>query len=239
MTENHRILIVEDDKNLSAGLVDAFEGEGFATSVSHNGAEALDVIKRSEHDLIILDVMLPGMNGVEVCQAARAAGVETPVLFLTVKGSSDDRIEGMMSGADDYLTKPFQLEELLLRVQAILRRWKWRNDDVSAEQKIEFGGNLIDFLRFEATSWDGRHHSLTEKEVQILRVLSDLEGTVISRDDLLETAWGDEVFPSTRTVDNFILRLRKRFEPDPQNPVHFHSVRGVGYRLTYQPQESE
>ncbi len=239
MAEQQRILVVEDDRNLAAGLEDAFAGEGFLTDVCHNGSDALERIVENEFDLIVLDVMLPGMSGMEVCQGARKAGVETPVLFLTVKGSPQDRIDGMMSGADDYLTKPFQLEELLLRARAILRRWEWRGNETQSVSNIVFGGNEVDVLRYEATSWDGRRHSLTEKEIEILKVLADQEGNVISRDDLLETVWGDEVFPSTRTVDNFILRLRKRFEPNPQSPVHFHSVRGVGYRLTFTPQPNE
>jgi two-component system alkaline phosphatase synthesis response regulator PhoP len=153
-------------------------------------------------------------------------------MFLTARGDPEDRIRGLESGGDDYLTKPFHLREFLLRVRAILRRWEWYGGAAgSADDVLRFGGNEVRFGAFRATSWDGATHELTEKEAMILKMLAERRGKVVSRDDLIERVWGYDIFPSTRTVDNFILRLRKRFERDPADPRHFHSVRGVGYRF--------
>lgn len=226
------VLIVEDDENLSSGLVEAMESEGYKAKSVADGAKGLDEIMTEAYDLVVLDVMLPSMEGFEVCRRAREAGNNTPILFLTVKGSSADRIEGMSAGGDDYLTKPFHLDELLLRVKSILKRWAWYKSSVRSSNKLRFGENEVSFTNFTARAWDSRIHELTEKEAMILKVLSEHADQVISREDLLEKVWGYEAFPSTRTVDNFILRLRKRFEPDPQSPVYFHTVRGVGYRFT-------
>jgi len=224
-----QVLIVEDDENLSTGLVEAMEGEGYTATSVGDGAQGLDEILSGLYDLVVLDVMLPSMNGVEVCTEARAKGNNTPILFLTVKGSSADRIEGMAAGGDDYLTKPFHLDELLLRVRSILKRWEWYKSSVRTAEVFRFGGNEVNFSDFTARARDGHKHILPEKEAMILKVLSENRGQVISREELLERVWGYEAFPSTRAVDQFILRLRKRFEPDPQNPAYLHDVRGVGY----------
>jgi two-component system alkaline phosphatase synthesis response regulator PhoP len=154
------------------------------------------------------------------------------VLFLTAKGGPNDRIRGLEAGGDDYLPKPFQLRELLLRVSAILRR-RVRYDAVTAlEPVVRFGGNEFDFRNFRGRSFDGRDQLLTQKEAMILKELVQRRGAVIWRDELLEKVWGDDVLPSTRTIDNFVMRLRKRFEPDPEKPRHFHTVRGIGYRFS-------
>ena len=227
-----RILVVEDELNLAEGIAENLEAEGYRTEVVNDGKGALDQIVKDDYDLVILDVMLPEMDGFEVCRQARAQGKITPVLFLTAKGGFDDRVQGLEAGGDDYMPKPFHLHELLLRVQAILRRWEWYRRDISTDPVIRFGGNEFDPRTFEARAWDGGTHTLTQKEAMILRALSERTGAVVSREDLLEKAWGYEVYPSTRTIDNFILRLRKRFEPDPERPRFFHTVRGVGYRFT-------
>lgn len=227
-----RILVVEDELHLAEGIVENLEAEGWRTEVVNDGKSALDRIVKDDYDLVILDVMLPEMDGFEVCRQARAQGKITPVLFLTAKGRIDERIQGLEAGGDDYMPKPFHLHELLLRVQAILRRWEWYRRDISTDPVIRFGGNEFDPRTFEARAWDGGTHILTQKEAMILRALSERTGAVVSREDLLEKAWGYEVYPSTRTIDNFILRLRKRFEPDPERPRFFHTVRGVGYRFT-------
>jgi two-component system, OmpR family, alkaline phosphatase synthesis response regulator PhoP len=177
------------------------------------------------------------MDGLELCAQLRRDGIQTPVLFLTVKGAAEDRVRGFEAGGDDYLAKPFHLKELLLRVAAILRRSSWYQSSASAA--LEFGGNRIDFKTYEARAWDGSQHSLTHKEAMILRVLADQPGNIVTREEILDRVWGYEVFPSTRTIDNFIVRLRKRFERNAEAPAHFHTVRGVGYRFTVAPQPSD
>jgi two-component system alkaline phosphatase synthesis response regulator PhoP len=168
-----------------------------------------------------------------VCRTLRAQGNNTPVLFLTARGDPADRVRGLEAGGDDYLAKPFHLQEFLLRVRAILRRWDWyRSASATADTAVlRFGGNEVDFRAFRARAWNGETQELTEKEAMILKVLAEHKGEIVSREDLLERVWGYDVFPSTRTVDNFILRLRKRFEHDPANPRHFLTVWGVGYRF--------
>jgi two-component system alkaline phosphatase synthesis response regulator PhoP len=227
-----RILLVEDEPNLARGIRENLEAEGYHVDVLGDGRVALTRIRQEEFGLIILDVMLPGMDGFSVCETMRREGRDTPVLFLTAKGGPNDRIRGLEAGGDDYLPKPFQLRELLLRVSAILRR-RVRYDAVTAlEPVVRFGGNEFDFRNFRGRSFDGRDQLLTQKEAMILKELVQRRGAVIWRDELLEKVWGDDVLPSTRTIDNFVMRLRKRFEPDPEKPRHFHTVRGIGYRFS-------
>ena len=227
-----RILLVEDELNLARGIRENLEAEGYSVEVIGDGRAALDRIRRQEYGLVILDVMLPGMDGFTVCETARREGRDTPVLFLTAKGGAGDRIRGLEVGGDDYLPKPFQLREMLLRVAAILRR-RSRYDAMTAlEPVVKFGGNEFDFRSFRGRSWDGDDQILTQKEAMILKVLVEREGEVVWRDEILDKVWGDDVLPSTRTIDNFIVRLRKRFEPDPEQPRFFHTVRGIGYRFT-------
>lgn len=233
-----RILLVEDEINLARGIRENLEAEGYAVEVVNDGRVALDRIRRQEYGLVILDVMLPGMDGFTVCQSARREGRDTPVLFLTAKGGGSDRIRGLEVGGDDYLPKPFQLRELLLRVAAILRR-RLRYDAMTALEPVaRFGGNEFDFRSFRGRSFDGRDQILTQKEAMILKVLVEREGDVVWRDDILEKVWGDDVLPSSRTIDNFIARLRKRFEPDPDRPRFFHTVRGIGYRFVAAGEDS-
>ena len=228
-----RILVVEDDPHLAAGLVENLRAEGFAVDAVNDGAKALEWLAHAACDLIVLDVMLPSLDGFAVCRTLRERGTTTPVLFLTARGDPDDRIRGLEAGGDDYLAKPFHLKEFLLRVRAILRRWDWyQTSSASAVSAVlRFGGNEVDFRAFRARSFTGEVQELTEKEAMILKVLAEKPGEIVSREDLLERVWGYDVFPSTRTVDNFILRLRKRFERDPADPKHFLTVWGVGYRF--------
>jgi len=232
-----RILLVEDDAALAAGISENLRMEGYHVHVLHDGPAAIQHLDTTKYDMLILDVMLPGADGFEVCRQARKQNLTAPVMFLTARGDPDDRIRGLEAGGDDYLTKPFNLREFLLRVKAVLRRWAWYRGATGPSPEIfRFGGNEVQFDAFRAKSWDGTAHDLTEKEAMILKVLGDHRGSVVSRDDLVERVWGYDIFPSTRTVDNFILRLRKRFERDPGNPRHFHSVRGVGYRFDADPE---
>jgi two-component system alkaline phosphatase synthesis response regulator PhoP len=227
-----RILLVEDDVALADGISENLRADGYSVQVLHDGRAAIEDLRASEYDALVLDVMLPHCDGFEICQSVRASGRMTPVMFLTALGDPEDRIRGLEAGGDDYLTKPFHLREFLLRVRAILRRWEWyRGASDAPNDTLQFAGNTVQFDAFRAVAWDGATHDLTEKEAMILKCLAEKPGTVISRDDLVERVWGYDIFPSTRTVDNFILRLRRRFERDAANPRHFLSVRGVGYRF--------
>ena len=228
-----RVLVVEDDPHLAAGVSENLRAEGYEVASAADGEQALAWLGANSCGLIVLDVMLPGIDGFGVCRTLRTQGNNTPVLFLTARGDPADRVRGLESGGDDYLAKPFHLQEFLLRVRAILRRWEWYRSasSTAATAVLRFGGNEVDFRAFRARAWNGEAQELTEKEAMILKVLAEQPGQIVSREDLLERVWGYDVFPSTRTVDNFILRLRKRFERDPANPRHFLTVWGVGYRF--------
>ena len=228
-----RILVVDDEAHLAAGIRENLLAEGYAVATAHNGAEGLRAARTASYDLIVLDVAMPEMDGLEMCRRLRREGIETPVLFLTVRGAPEDRVGGLEAGGDDYLVKPFHLKELLLRIVAILRRTKWYNETTA---KLRFGGNEIDFRTYRACAWDGTEHALTHKEAMILKRLAERGDSVVGREDILDKVWGYEVFPSTRTIDNFMVRLRRRFERNPDAPVHLHTVRGVGYRFTREPE---
>jgi len=236
MSKVPRVLVVDDEAHLADGISENLEAEGYSAEVAHDGEEGLEKIRGGDFDLIVLDVMMPKLDGLEVCQKIREEGRQTPVLFLTVNNAPEDRIRGFEAGGDDYLAKPFHLQELLHRVAAILRRSAWYAQNDAA---ISFAGNEIDFKTYEASAWDGTTHSLTHKEAMIFKMLSEQEGTIVTREEILDRVWGYEVFPSTRTVDNFIVRLRRRFERNPEEPAHFHTIRGVGYRFTLEPQNNE
>jgi two-component system, OmpR family, alkaline phosphatase synthesis response regulator PhoP len=229
----NRLLVVEDDPHLAAGVMENLRAEGYEVTCAGDGRAALEWLRERACALIVLDVMLPDIDGFAVCRSLRERGDNTPVLFLTARGDPADRVRGLEAGGDDYLAKPFHLEEFLLRVRAILRRRDWyRNASATAQTAVlRFGGNEVDFRAFRGRAWNGEPQELTEKEAMILKVLAENAGQIVSREELLERAWGYDVFPSTRTVDNFILRLRKRFEQDPANPRHFLTVWGVGYRF--------
>jgi len=232
MSGSAQILLVEDELSLAAGIRENLEAEGYGVEHIANGRTALDRMLDHSFDLVVLDVMLPELDGYRICEQARASGKDVPILFLTARGESRDRIRGLEAGGDDYLAKPFHLDEFLLRVRAILRRRLWLEDETRRARLIAFGGNEFDVRAMTARSWDGRSHDLTQKEAMILQTLADREGEVVSRDEILDAVWGYEVFPSSRTVDNFIVRLRKRFEPHPDEPIYIHTVRGIGYRFT-------
>jgi two-component system alkaline phosphatase synthesis response regulator PhoP len=231
-----RILVVDDETHLAEGIRENLEAEGYRTEVAHDGRAGLERIRNQHFDLIVLDVMMPNMDGLQLCEQIRREGRQTPVLFLTVKNEAEDRVRGFEAGGDDYLPKPFHLKELLLRVTAILRRSAWYNGESAP---LAFGGNHIDFQTYQARAWDASEHVLTHKEAMILRVLSERAGSIVTREEILDRVWGYEVFPSTRTIDNFIVRLRKHFERSPDAPAHFHTVRGVGYRFTPEPETSD
>ncbi|MEZ4648667.1 MAG: response regulator transcription factor [Candidatus Eisenbacteria bacterium] len=233
-----RILVVEDERHLAEGICENLVAEGYRAESTGEGEVALQWILANEYDLVLLDVMLLGMDGYTVCEEVRKAGKQTPILFLTAKGSVDDRIRGLGAGGDDYLTKPFHLRELLARVQTILRRWDWYGQEAGNATLVRFGENEIDLRAFRGTAWDGQAHELTQKEAMVVKALLEAKGEVVSRDDLLEKVWGYEVYPSTRTIDTLLQRIRKKFERDPDAPVYFLTVRGVGYRFLPEGNES-
>lgn len=227
------VLVVEDDPHLASGIVENLRAEGYEVHSVGDGRAALEWLEADHAGLVVLDVMLPHVDGLTVCRTMRERGDNTPVLFLTARGDPQDRIYGLEAGGDDYLAKPFHLQEFLLRVRAIVRRREWYQSASASPDgaTLRFGGNEVDFRAFRGRSWNGTPQELTEKEAMILKVLAERPGDIVSREDLLERVWGYDVFPSTRTVDNFILKLRKRFERDPAQPRHFLTVWGVGYRF--------
>jgi len=225
------ILIVEDEEHLADGLAHNLQFEGYATTIAHDGEEGLRLADSIQFDLILLDIMMPKLDGLEVCRRIRAAGSRVPILFLTAKSSDADRLLGLKVGADDYIPKPFLLEELILRIQGIFRRQDWYRGGPTDSDTFSFGANQINFRTFEAHA---KHRTirLTEKECMLMKLLVERQNQVVSREEILERVWGYRFSTSSRTIDNFIVRLRRYFEPEPRQPRFIHSVRGVGYRFT-------
>lgn len=224
-----RVLLVEDEENLQEVIKLNLEMEGYEVVSVGNGLDAIKAFKEQRFNIVVLDIMLPSMDGLQVCEQIRLENTETPILFLTAKDSAQDRVLGLKKGADDYLTKPFNLEELLLRVNVLVRRSLKGTEKEQDLSVYSFGKNTVNFVTFEADCMKGIIN-LTKKEVKLLKLLIDRKNQVVSREQILQSVWGYDVYPSTRTIDNFILSFRKYFEEDPKNPVFFHSVRGVGYR---------
>ena len=222
-----RIFIVEDDKAILRGLVDSFKAEHFEVETSSDGEEAYTIAKRRKFDSIILDVMLPGLNGFDICKQLRLDGIKTLILMLTGKGEEIDRVMGLELGADDYVTKPFSVKELIARIKALLRR---QADIHSALSETSFGDVVVDFKKQEAVKGK-KKLDLTAKEYQLLKYFVEREGEVISRNQLLDDVWGYEAMPTTRTVDNYILSLRKKIEQNPSKPTHLLTVHTAGYKF--------
>jgi two-component system alkaline phosphatase synthesis response regulator PhoP len=235
----HSILLVEDEENLHEALKLNLELEGYTVSSSFDGASALQLIHQEHYDLIILDVMLPEIDGIAVCESIRLQQIDIPILILSAKNSSADRVLGLKKGADDYLTKPFNLEELLLRVEKLIRKNERMENKHTITDIYEFGGNKIDFNGLILTNKIGEMIALTKKEAMLLKLLIENKNEVVTREKILQAVWGYNVFPTTRTIDNFILNFRKYFKDDSKNPLYFHSVRGVGYKFTHTTSISE
>ena len=227
-----RILLVEDEQSLADTIKLNLEMEGYKVQLANDGKKALRMFKQERFDLVILDVMLPEMDGFTVCEAIRLDNEHVPVLFLTAKHSSSDRVTGLKMGADDYLTKPFNLEELLLRIQILLKRTQRNGEKVTTVlSNYSFDNFNINFSEMSVVTPEQKKINLTKKENTLLKLLIDRKNEVVSREHILETVWGYDIYPSTRTIDNFIVTFRKYFEKDPSNPIHFISVRGVGYKF--------
>jgi two-component system alkaline phosphatase synthesis response regulator PhoP len=228
--KSSRILLVEDEQDIADMLKLNLEMEEYKVVSVRDGNLAVQRFKEENFDLVILDVMLPGMDGLAVCESIRLTNQQVPILFLSARGSSEDRINGLKKGGDDYLSKPFNLEELMLRVRKLLERSK-THDYAPGMKEYHFGnGFMVNFESFEARGIAG-DFILTKKEALLLKLLIENKGSVVSRERILHTVWGYNVYPSTRTIDNFILAFRKYFEVDPRNPRFFISLRGVGYKF--------
>jgi len=221
-----RILVIEDDAAILTGLTDNLKAEGYEVSTATDGESGYELLQREAPDLVILDLMLPKMSGLEVCRRAREAGMTTPILMLTARGEETDRVFGLDLGADDYVTKPFSVRELMARIRAILRRGQ---PQIPPVDRVSFGDVTVDFCSYEAHR--GRNEiAMTRKEFGLLRHLVSRPGEVVTRNQLLDEVWEYGSYPTTRTVDNHIASLRSKLETDPASPRHLVTVHGVGYK---------
>lgn len=224
------ILIVDDEPSMREGLSDNLIFEGYQTQMASNGIEALDKLKEQTFDLVVLDVMMPEMSGFDVCKQIRQDGNKVPIILLTAKGEEIDKVLGLELGADDYITKPFSLRELLARIKAILRRTAVRNNETSTHNIETVGLMQVDFKNYKAKI-AGKEVKLSHREFEVLHYLWAHKNKVVSRDDLLKNIWGYDEFPTTRTIDNFILKLRQRVEVNPNDPKIILTVHGLGYKM--------
>lgn len=223
-----KILIIEDEPDMARGLEDNLKFEGYAVHLETNGVAGLNYALANPVDLILLDLMLPQMPGYDVCKTLRAKGNNTPIIMLTAKGQEIDKVLGLELGADDYVTKPFSLRELLARIHAQLRRFG--SATAPPSEAYMFGDVALDFTHYHATK-AGEAIEMTPKEFEILHYLIAHRGKTVSRDELLDKVWGIDEYPTTRTVDNHILKLRKKIEKDPANPDFIITVHGIGYKF--------
>jgi len=223
-----RVLIVEDDQAMAVALKDGFDYEGYQTMLARDGETGLKYATEHSFDIIILDVMLPKMSGLDICKTLRGENNQVPIILLTARGQEIDKVLGLKLGADDYVTKPFSFMELIARVEAILRRASHRDDNVEI---YEFGDVHLDFKKCEAVK-AGNRLELSHRELKILKYFIDHRGEVLTRDRLLDAVWGYESFPLTRTVDTHIAKLRQKIEADPSNPTHIVTVHRVGYKFS-------
>ena len=223
------ICLVEDEKSLSDLIQMNLEMEGYDVDSFQNGLDAFKIAdKINKYQLVILDVMLPEVSGLDICREIRKFSM-VPILFLSAKGTTEDRIAGLKLGANDYLSKPFDLEELLLRVSVLIGKPALMKEN----SLLKIGSKEIDFETFEVKDTDSNDSfTLSKKEIELLKLFSEKENIVLSRDEILDVVWGKDQFPTSRTIDNYILSFRKLFEEDPKNPVFFHSIRAVGYKFT-------
>lgn len=225
-----RILLVEDEEQIRKLIKLNLELEGYEVTAVEDGKTAIRTFADEHFDLLVVDVMIPEVDGIKVIEQVRLHDNQVGIIIVSAKDSPQDRINGLRAGADDYLTKPFNLEELLLRTENLLKRSS--QDSSTTVNEFEFGGNYINFTTYEAKA-NGKSFVLTNKEVLLLKMLVERKNEVVSRQQILQNVWGYDVYPSTRTIDNFILAFRKYFEVDPRNPKYFQSVRGVGYKFNY------
>lgn len=226
------ILLVEDEQNLHEALKLNLEMEGYEVTSAFDGDEAIKKIESAYFDLIIMDIMLPNLDGISITENVRVHNNEVPILMLSAKNAPADKVLGLKKGADDYVTKPFNLEELLIRVSKLIEKNKRIQVKESIGDHYQFGNNQLDFKALEAITYNGISIPLSKKEALLLKLLIENKGEVVTREKILQVVWGYNVYPTTRTIDNFILNFRKYFEEDSRNPRYFHSVRGMGYKYT-------
>lgn len=226
-----KILVVEDEPGISMAIKDELEFENFEVMLAEDGPTGLQAIVKENPDLVVLDIMLPGKNGFEVCQEVRKKGIATPIIMLTARTQEVDRVRGLDLGADDYVLKPFSLAELVARIRAVLRRSEKESAEDGAPRRTAQYGKLEVDLKKHQVLKDGRPVELTHKEFQLLELLLQRPGEVISRDEFLNHIWGEEVYVTHRTVDTHMASLRKKIEDDPNRPQYILSVRSVGYKL--------
>ena len=225
------ILLVEDEENLHLTMKLNMEIEGYSVTSAYKGNDALTALKNEYFDLVVLDIMLPELDGISVAETMRVQNINTPILMVSAKDTPQDRVLGLRKGADDYLVKPFNLEELLIRIEKLILKNNQINKREEVSQMYTFGDNTIDFKNLEAKNKNGEIFSLSKKEVMLLKLLIENKNEIVSREKILQAVWGYQVYPNTRTIDNFILNFRKYFEADSKNPIHFFSVRGIGYKF--------
>jgi two-component system alkaline phosphatase synthesis response regulator PhoP len=233
-----RILLVEDEPDIAGAIRMNLEAEGCDVVAVGDGVRALALAREGGFDLVVLDVMLPKLDGVSVCRELRRVDAQTPVLFLSALGATDDRVRGLAAGGDDYLAKPFDLRELLLRAKALLKRREQAPNPVYGRHQIRIGATTVNLQSGEVAG-AGASGVLAGKELEILRYLSERRGQIVRRVDILDRVWGREEDPTERTVDNFIMKLRRMIESDPAQPRFLHTHRGMGYRLTLTPDDAE
>lgn len=226
------ILLVEDEENLHEALKLNLEMEGYSVTSAYDGSKAIQAAENEYFDLIIMDIMLPELDGISVTERLRILNIDSPILILSAKNTTSDKVTGLKKGADDYLTKPFDLEELMLRVEKLILKNRKLQVRESLSDEYSFGNNTIVFNAQEATTWKNEKIDLSKKETMLLKLLVENKNEVVTREKILQVVWGYNVYPATRTIDNFILNFRKYFEQDSRNPQYFHSVRGVGYKFT-------
>ncbi len=226
-----QILLVEDEESLRETLKLNLQMEGYGITAVNDGKKAIDAVKAEHFDCIILDIMLPGLDGITVCETIRLRNPRVPILFLSARSTGADRVLGLKKGGDDYISKPFNLEELLLRVEKLIEKTKQIEQNVPELNIYHIENAQIDFNSLVIIDVHGVQHTLTKTESLFLRLLIENTGEVLTREYILQRVWGYTVYPTTRTIDNFIMSFRKYFEPDSRNPKHFLSVRGVGYKF--------
>jgi len=227
----YRILLVEDEAHLRDTIELNLDMEGYDVEVVPDGRKALEAVVEKRFDLMILDIMIPEVNGFQVCETIRLRGNQLPILILSAKGDAKDKVMGLKLGADDYLSKPFNLEEFLLRIKVLLKRVDLDSKYEIGDELFKFGNNSVNFLTYEVVNSANDKKLFSKKEIQLLKFLIERKCQVVSREQILGSVWGYNVYPSTRTIDNYILAFRKYFEKDPRNPIYFISIRGVGYKF--------
>jgi two-component system alkaline phosphatase synthesis response regulator PhoP len=229
--QKHSILLVEDEEHLHEALKLNLEMEGYEVDSAFDGGDALKKIQSAHYDLLILDIMLPSLDGFSITERMRLNNNQTPILILSAKNTSANRVQGLKLGADDYLTKPFNLEELILRVAKLIQKNAQQTNAYPQMDSYQFKGHSIDFNASEVLLASGQKITLTKRELLLLKLLIEHKHNVVTREKMLQLVWGYQVYPNTRTIDNFILNFRKYFEIDPKHPKHFISMRGVGYKF--------